>query len=279
MNVAVVGLGLIGGSIALATRAKGFDADAAVRRAARARHISVADDLDSAVRDADVVVLAVPADALSAAFRDAGRAAPSAVLTDVASSKRDLEQIASEAPRGARVVGGHPLAGSTGRGVAAADAALFRGRAWAVVPTSRSDVDAVRQVGDLARATGARPIVLSIERHEALMRWLVRAPLAVSAALAWSAATESPEGLVELAGPGFRDTTRLAGTPPQLADELLLRGDASALADVLRAIATTLGDWADEIGRGDVAAVRAELDAARDLRAQLDRANADSSEK
>jgi prephenate dehydrogenase len=111
------------------------------------------------------------------------------------------------------------------------------------------------------------------------MRWLVRAPLAVSAALAWSAATESPEGLVELAGPGFRDTTRLAGTPPQLADELLLRGDAAALADVLRAIATTLGDWADEIGRGDVAAVRAELDAARDLRAQLDRANADSSEK
>ena len=279
MRVAVVGLGLIGGSLALATGARGFDADAAVRRAARVRGIDVADDLGAAARGADIVVLAVPPGTLPRAVAEAARAAPAAVLTDVASSKRALERIAERAPRRARVVGGHPLAGSTGRGIEAADGALFRGRAWAIVPTSRSDADAMRVVGELARSAGARPIVLSVERHEALMTWLVRAPLAVAAALAWSASAESPEGLGELAGPGFRDTTRLAATPAPLAEELLFGADGARLGAVLRAIAATLTDWADEIANGEVAPLRAELDAARELRAQLDRASDESSVK
>jgi prephenate dehydrogenase len=213
------------------------------------------------------------------ALEEAARAAPAAVITETGSSKRDLERLVHHLPRSARVVGGHPLAGSTARGIDAADAALFRGRAWAVVPTSRSDVDAVRAIGELARSAGARPIVLSVERHEALMTWLVRAPLAVAAALAWSASVESPEGLAELAGPGFRDTTRLAATPAPLAAELLFQDDGGRLVGVLRAIAAALTDWSDEIARRDFAPVRAEVEAARDARAQLDRSSEVSSEK
>jgi prephenate dehydrogenase len=279
MRVAVIGLGLIGGSLALATRARGFDTDPAVRRAAMERGIDVADDLSSAARNADIVVAAVPPAALGAVLAEAARTCPRAVLADVASSKRDLERLAAALPRQARVVGSHPLAGSTGRGIAAADAALFRGRAWALVPTSRSDTTAMQAVGELARSVGARPIVLSVERHEALMTWLVRAPLAVAAALAWSASTESPEGLTELAGPGFRDATRLAATPAPLAEELLFAAERERLTSVLRAIAATLDDWADELARHDDAPVRAEIEAARDLRAQLDRANEDSAAK
>src|SRR5205085_1402331 len=149
--------------------------------------IDVADDLATAVRGADVVVAAVPPGALPAALREASRAAPSAVLTDTLSSKRDLERIAEALPTRARVVGSHPLAGSTGRGIAAA--------------------------------------------------------------------------------------------PTALAEELLLGADRERLALVLRAIAATLTDWADEVARGDDAPLRAELDAARDLRAQLDRVREDSSAK
>ena len=280
MRVAVVGLGVIGGSLALALAdARGFDHDEAARRVARGRGVNVADDLAAAVRGADVVVAAVPPAALAEALDAAARIAPSAVLTDVASSKRELEGIAGRLPRSARVVGGHPLAGSTGRGAEAAAADLFRGRAWAIVPTSRSDIDSVRTVAELARSTGARPIVLSQQRHETLMTWLVRAPLAVASALAWSASVESPEGLAEVAGPGFRDTTRLATTPAPLTEELLFGADRERLAVVLRAIANTLTDWADEIVRGDLPPVRAELAAARDMRAQLDRASEDSSAK
>ena len=280
MRVAVIGLGLIGGSLALAVPGtRGFDHDEAARRIARSRGVDVADDFSSAVRGADIVVAAVPPDGVAATFTAAARLAPSAVLTDVASSKRDLEGLAASLPPGAHVVGSHPLAGSTGRGVEAAAADLFRGRAWAIVPTSRSDTDSVRAVGELARSAGARPIVLSQQRHEALMTWLVRAPLAVSSALAWSASIESPEGLTELAGPGFRDATRLATTPAALAEELLFGADRERLAVVLRVIAGTLTDWADEIVRDDLPPVRAELAAARDMRAQLDRASEDSSAK
>ena len=279
MRVAVVGLGAIGGSLALATGARGFDVAAAAREAARARGVDVADDLARAVRDADVAVAAVPPAALADTLLAMGRAAPAATLTDVASSKRELESVARRLPPAARLVGGHPLAGSTRRGAAAADAALFRGRPWALVPTSRSDVESMRRAGELARRAGARPIVLSVERHELLMAWLVRAPLAVASALTWSASVESPEGLTELAGPGFRDTTRLAATPAPLAAELLFGADARRLAVVLRAVAATLTEWAEEIGRDETAAVGAELDAARDLRAQLDRVNEDSSAK
>lgn len=279
MRVGVIGLGLIGGSLALATGARGFDSDAGARRTARERGVDVVDDLALAARDAEVVIAAVPPGALFAAFEAAARAAPGAVLTDVASSKRELEELASRLPRATRVVGSHPLAGSTARGTGTADAGLFRGRAWAVVPTSRSDVEAMRAVGDLARGVGARPIVVSVERHEALMAWLVRAPLAVASALAWSASTESPEGLLDLAGPGFRDTTRLASTPAPLAAELLFGADAERLASVLRAIAATLTDWAGEIARGDRDPVHAELDAARELRVQLERTSDESSVK
>lgn len=275
-RLAVVGLGLIGGSLALALGARGFGRDPAVRRRARERGIDVAESLEDAVRGADVVVAAVPTDANADVLRGALAAAPRAVLTDVASLKRPLSKLAEELPRSARVVGGHPMAGSTGQGIDAADARLFDGRTWLLVPTARSDAAAMAAVGDIARAAGARPLVVSAEVHDELMTWASHLPLALAAALARTATREAGPGLARVAGPGFLDTTRLAGTPEALAAELL-HADPTALAAALERMRSAL----DELTRalGDDAALGALLDEARAARAQLEAASDDSTVK
>lgn len=278
MRTAILGLGLIGGSLALAIGGRGFDRDPAVRVRARALGVEVTDALADAVRDADVIVVAVPESAVVAVSLDAARAAPRAVLTDVASSKRHLPAIAEGLPDGVRLVGGHPMTGGTRGGVEAADAALFRGRPWAIVPTARSDAAAVAAVGDVARQAGALPVVLSLARHEALMTWLVRAPLAVAGALMRAAALGAGDGLATLSGPGFSDTTRLAGTRLELSEELVL-ADREELARALEAVMAGLDALAASLRSGDADAVRAWLAASREARAQFDRLRPDSETK
>lgn len=277
-RVAVIGLGLIGGSLALATRARGYDLEESVRDRARERGIDVAETPEECARGAEIAVAAVPPASLRGVLARLATAAPGAVLTDVASSKRELATIAGALPEGTRVVGSHPLAGGTSGGIDAADAALFRGRAWAIVPTPRSDTASVAAVGALARGLGARPILVSAARHETLVAWLTRAPLAIAGALAHVAAREGPAGLLELAGPGFGDTTRLAATSAELADELLF-ADPSATGAILELVAAELHGFAGDLSRGDRQAVAERLAVARELRAQLERARSESTAK
>lgn len=267
-ETAVIGLGLIGGSLALAVGARGFDSDESVRVAARERGIAVADSLAEAVRGARLVVVAVPVAQTPAVLR-AAAGEGDAVLTDVASVKRPLLAALAELPDGTRVVGGHPMAGSTARGIAAADASLFRDRTWLLVPTARSDAAAMALVGDLARAAGARPLVVSAERHDQLMTWVSHLPLAVASALARSARRHGGKGIEEAGGPGFVDTTRLARTPRELALELAL-ADPDALARAIDALRDELGELADVLRSGAREALGAFLDEAAAARAQLD---------
>ena len=111
-RVAVAGLGLIGGSLALALGARGYDGNPSVRQAARRRGIDVADSLPDAVAGAEVVVAAVPTGATIPLLVEIARRAPAAALTDTASLKRPIVEAAPGLPAGARFVGGHPMAGS-----------------------------------------------------------------------------------------------------------------------------------------------------------------------
>lgn len=275
MTLAVVGLGLIGGSLALATGARGFDADPAVRAHARARGIDVRDDLAAAVRDAELVVGAVPSVALASVIQAVLEAAPDAVVTDTASLKRPLAALSATLPPGARVVGGHPMAGSTRSGIAAADAGLFRGRRWLIVPTARTDAQAAALVGALARSVGAETLVVSAERHDALMTWMSQLPLAAASALASVVAREGTE---LAAGPGLLDTTRIAGTPEALALELLT-ADRGALAFAIEELGSELAALVDTIRSGEDTRLRAYLSAARGARDQLERPRLPSTEK
>lgn len=209
MRVGIVGLGLIGGSLALALRERrpswqrlGRDSDPAVQDQALGTGLIEPGD----VHQAELVVLAAPIPALPSLFHEF--AGHPGVVTDVASTKTAVAGWAREA--GLDLVGGHPMAGRERAGLANACAALFEGAPWVL---TRDD----QTVRELATTVGAHPLVLSPERHDELVAGISHAAFSVSAAyvLALGERPEWPE-MAALAGPGFRDLSRLAGGDPHL---------------------------------------------------------------
>lgn len=222
MRLGIVGLGLIGGSIALALRDAHdvvvFDTDAATRERAAERGLAVAERIADAAA-ADAVVIATPLASIVPALETlAGRT--DALLIEVGSLKVAVASFAERAPQGTRIVGLHPMAGSTAAGFASADPAIFRGRPFLVVPTARSDEGAMTVAGHLARELGGEPTVCSAQWHDGAVAMLSGVPLAVAIALARAGAD-----VAHLAGPGFEGATRLAATSPELARALLAGAD------------------------------------------------------
>ncbi len=254
-RTAVAGLGLIGGSLALGLSARGWDRDPRARQRAREKGIDVMESLADALADADVALLAVPTNQTPEVLADAVAIRPGALFSDCASLKLPVARAANALPAAARFVGGHPMAGSTRRGLDGADPGLFRGRPWILVPTARSDESSVSTLVDLVSSLGAIPVILDAESHDAAMTRVSHLPHAVSAALASVAGRAGSPELARLAGPGLLDTTRLSEMPLDLLLDLSL-GNPSALADALGDVAQELTQLADALRAGDAAAVR-----------------------
>ena len=271
MKIGVAGLGLIGGSLALALRDRhevtGYDTDERARAAAKADGIRIVSRLEE-LMPADAVLVATPISAIVPALEQLAARSDGAVLLDTGSLKRAVADYAARAPLGARIVGGHPMAGTTSAGFSAADAGLFRGRAFLLVPTARSDDGAMAIAGTIVRDVGAAVTVCSADVHDRAMARLVAGPLATAAALAVVGAQAEP--LVGAAGPGFRDSTRLAETPADLAMELLFGNSADAAA-AIASIIEALTQLRQSLERGDRDYVRSFLAAARSVRGELGR--------
>ncbi|HTJ60190.1 MAG TPA: prephenate dehydrogenase/arogenate dehydrogenase family protein [Candidatus Saccharimonadales bacterium] len=238
MRVGIAGCGLIGGSLALALRG-GHDVIAFdpagtgdIARAARLEDLLAA----------DVVIVATPLPQVVPTLRALAGHANGAVLMDVGSVKRAVAAFADTAPATARIVGGHPMAGGTEPGFAAARADLFRDRPFLLVPTARSDERAMGLAGDVARAAGAVPTVVSAQEHDRMVAVLSGLPLAMARALARVGAD-----VADLAGPGFRDATRLAQTSPALADAIL-NGNATEVRAALAKLREALDEVERELG-------------------------------
>jgi len=238
MRVGIAGCGLIGGSLALALRdahdVRAFDPAGTGDISGTAR----IEDLLAA----DVVVVATPLPHVVPTLRSLAGHANGAVLMDVGSVKREVAAFADTAPATARIVGGHPMAGGTERGFAAARADLFRGRPFLLVPTARSDERAMGLAGDVARAAGAVPTVVSAPEHDRIVAILSGLPLVVARALARVGAD-----VADLAGPGFRDATRLAQTSPELAGAIL-NGNAAEVRAALAKLRTALDEVERDLG-------------------------------
>ena len=260
-RAAVVGLGLIGGSAALALQARGYDRDPAVRRRARERGIETAESLAEAVASADLVLLAVPTQETPALMREAASAEPGSLLTDASSLKKSIAAAATDLPAVSRFVGGHPMAGSKASGLEGASADLFRGRPWLIVPTERSDVHSIAFLQETVRGIGARPVVVDPERHDNLMTWVSHLPHVSAAALTRAVSTGGAEGLARFAGPGLLDTTRIADSPSALLLELAL-ADPEALAAAIESVRADLARIAGSLRRRDAADLRAYFDEA-----------------
>jgi len=221
-TVGVVGLGLIGTSIALAIRQRraaervfAMDRDLAAVEAAKARGaFDKGSTSYDTLREADLVVVAVPPRAVPEVVVAAAQMlSPGAVLTDVASTKTEIvRSIEQRLPRMIRYVGGHPMAGSERQGAHAADPDLLAGRPFIVTPTAVSDAESVEMVSSFARGIGMRPVVLSAEDHDDLVAQVSH----LSYLLAVAAVTAASEQALELQGPGFAGLARLAASPLEL---------------------------------------------------------------
>jgi len=236
-RVAIIGLGLVGGSLARALtrrgyRVTGIDWPLVVRRALATRAITRGATRAEAAAQSDVVILAAPpATNLRLLRRLARVAAPGQGLTDVSSVKGEI--VREAARLGLRgFVGGHPMAGTEKQGFAASTPTLFQGASWWLVP-SRS-ARANRAVRRLVRDAGARPLTTDAATHDRVMAFLSHAPQVVAWALL-EAARKDPVARrhVRNAGPGFRDMTRLARSPRALWQGIL----ASNRVEVRRALA------------------------------------------
>lgn len=240
-RVAIVGVGLIGGSIGLAVRRHvrgarvvGVDRKA-VLRAARARCAidEATTSLARGLQGADLVILALPVDAILEILPRVAVLLPQgAVVTDVGSTKEAIDRAARRAGLGARFVGGHPMAGSERSGIAHADGRLFAGAPWVLcrpegaaasrrVAARQGGSDSTRRVAALVRRFGARPAFLDPRAHDNAMARLSHLPQLVSVALTNAAGDREARPFLHLSGPGLLRMSRLAESPPGLWDAIL----------------------------------------------------------
>lgn len=255
-TLAVVGVGLVGGSVVLAARRRWPDVEV--------RAIDRADPLD-AVRDADVVVLAAPVDRIVSILpRLPSLVAPGALVMDTGSVKRPILRAARLA-RLPHFVGGHPLAGGTATGADAARADLFDGRPWFLMAHGASRAD-LERASALVDALGARAVWFDDagEQHDRLMAALSHLPQLVASTLMTAVGQAVGVESLEWAGAGLRDTTRLAGSPAGIW-ESVLAANQDELRPLLKTLAAKLDALADRLD--DPAAIRDLFDRAVRLKA------------
>lgn len=245
-RVAIIGLGLIGGSIGLGLRQWstspgqpgassleiiGFDTD--LEQQHYAKKIKAVDraewELAKAVRDADIVVVATPVNAMREAFTDiAPHLKSGAVVTDVGSSKERVLAWASELlPRTVSFVGGHPMAGKT-QSIEGAEAGLFKGATWCVCPSTTASDEAIRNVLGMIAALGAEPFFIDPTEHDAYVAGVSHLPFALSAVLMGTVSRDpSWRDMKTLTAGGFRDMSRLAAGSPAVHRDILLTNRAA----------------------------------------------------
>lgn len=263
---AIIGTGLIGTSVGLALRERGWktvgwDPSPQALETAAERHAAdaAAGSIAEAVDGADLVVLAGP---LAANVSTLRRLDTEALVTDVTSVKLPLLEAVGE---GVRFVGGHPMAGREHAGPEAATAALFRGAAW-VICDDRADAADVDQLSDIVASLGANPIVMSAERHDRVVAAVSHLPHLLAVALV-NLVGDNPDA-AELVAGGFRDLTRVASAESSWWPEVLTANSES----VIRAIdelASSLVDLRSRVGSGDTVGLAKTLEQARARRSAM----------
>jgi cyclohexadieny/prephenate dehydrogenase len=237
-NVAILGLGLIGGSLALdlkrlglAKRVVGYNRSAESRKVALRRKAcdEVFDDPKKAVKDADLVVLAVPVRTIPALAKTiAPLLKPGAIVTDVGSTKEALSARVKRAlPRSAAWVGGHPIAGTENTGMVSAEAGLFKDRWWILTNDGSS---ATAKLSRLLKAIGAKVNSMSAAEHDRIMAAASHIPHLLAFSLVQLASQPNRRRALEFAGSSFRDATRVAASSPEMWVDICLDNRKAILA-------------------------------------------------
>ena len=246
-KLAIIGVGLVGGSFALALRRAGFagpitgfDRDRSAIERAAALHVidEIAESSSEAARGAELVVVAVPVRAIGSVLHDVGLAlGASSVVTDVGSTKAEVIDIArlELRERFPRFVPAHPIAGREASGVEAATPDLFKGARVVLTPEPETDPKAVDLVRAAWEAAGGRVSSLSAAEHDRIFAAVSHLPHFLSFALVSEIASRAEAAeLFGFAAGGFRDFTRIAASSPEMWRDIALQNRAALLAELDR---------------------------------------------
>jgi prephenate dehydrogenase len=237
-NVAIIGLGLMGGSLALALQGHcsglfGVDRDPAVRALASERKVveRIFSDPASALRSADLVILATPVRTILQILSELPALHPGCpVVIDLGSSKMEIVRAMQALPARFDPLGGHPMCGKERSSLSNAEVELFRGARFAFTPLPRTTLRARFLAADLASAVGAVPLWLDPVTHDCWTAATSHLPYLVASALAAS----TPFEAAPMVGPGFRSTARLAGSSIEMMLDVLLTNRSQVLAALKR---------------------------------------------
>ena len=263
----IIGTGLIGGSIGLALRARGWHVtggDHEPARAARALELGALDatGLD---RDAEITFVATPVRAVVDAAKQA-LAATAGIVTDVGSVKATIVDAVDDP----RFLGGHPMAGSELEGVDGADPDLFAGAVWVLTPTAATDDATFAAVRAVVRDLGADVVALAPDHHDALVAVVSHVPHLTAAALMDLADQRATEhrALLRLAAGGFRDMTRIAAGHPGIWPDICAE-NRDAIVDVIDALVGSLASLRAVVAEADRDGLLQVLERARAARVNL----------
>jgi prephenate dehydrogenase len=277
-QVTIVGLGLMGGSLAGALRGRcrsvvGVGRRTATAQAALARGLidRAAADLADGVRQANVVVLAVPVRTILRQLAEIGPLLPAGCLVlDLGSTKAQIVAAMARLPDHVQPLGGHPMCGREKAGIEAADLALYRGCTFILTPLPRTSAAALALGRDLVLAAGANPLVLEAERQDFLVATLSHLPYLLACALVGTAdaTTSADPAAWQIVAGGFRDTSRVAASDTTMMLDILLtnREEVRKAVDTFQA---QLGELAHLAEAGDEEALRARLGAIRAERMRM----------
>lgn len=285
-TITIIGLGLMGGSLALALRDRAAAADPPPFRVGHIIGVSRSNatltdalaagaidrgttDLAAGVADADVVVLATPVRTILRLLPEVGRSArPGALIMDLGSSKAAICAAMAELPAGIQPVGAHPMCGKETAGFPAAEAGLYRGRPFVLCPLDRTAAAALETARALALAVGGRPLVISPQAHDRAVAAISHLPYAAAAALVAAVDAAGDPLAWDLASSGFRDTTRVAASDVEMMLDILLT-NRPAVLEWLDLFAGQLADLRAALVAEDETRLRAQLSAAQARRRNL----------
>ena len=262
-RVAIIGLGLIGGSIGLAVRerlpgvaTRGYDSDPAVRRRARERELAdaICDSPEAAVAEADLVILCVPVGAMEQAARAVAPALePGVVVSDVGSSKQGIGEALAAALPGRIVIPAHPVAGTEHSGPDAGFATLFHHRWCIVTPPQGADPALVAALVEFWEALGATVDTMDPEHHDRVLAVTSHIPHLIAYTIVGTASDleEVTRGeVIKYSAGGFRDFTRIAASDPTMWRDVFLH-NRGAVLEMLDLFLTDLAMMREAIRSGD----------------------------
>jgi len=262
-KIAIVGLGLMGGSLAMALQGKcrtliGIDPDSQVREFSIENKVVdvVYENLEEGLSDSGVVILATPISAIIETIESLPDIHPGhAFVLDIGSTKVDIVQAMARLPERFTAVGGHPICGKEKNSIANAEANLFDGAKFVFTPVDNTTEEAHQFAHQLTAAIGATAVWLSAEEHDQILALTSHAPYVLAAAL--TAAT--PQAYKPFAGPGYQSATRLSATPSKMMMEILF----SNRENVIRALEKVQGkitNLLNSLKEGDSTGLRIQLD-------------------